>query len=138
MISETIIGIRFDECGAHGIVHHSHYNHWLETAQFDLLKKHGTDYVSLLNEGYYFPMIRLGVEFVTPARLGDEVCVRLSIKELGRVKIVFAYEIVRTSDQRLIARATSEHVFLNREFKPADIKRAFPGLYEAFLAYVKD
>jgi len=137
MIHETTIGVRLDECGAHGIVHHSHYNHWLETAQFDLLKKHGTDYVSLLKEGYYFPMIRLSVDFLTPARLGDEVCVRLSIRELGRVKIVFSYEIVRASDYHLIARATSEHVFLNKEFKPADIKRAFPELYEAFRAYVQ-
>ncbi|MFZ5973980.1 MAG: acyl-CoA thioesterase [Bacillota bacterium] len=137
MINETIISVRFNECGAHGIVHHSNYNCWLEAAQFDLFKKHDTDYVSLLEEGYYFPMIRLNVDFASPARLGDEVCVRLWIKELGRVKIVFAYEIVRTADQRLIARATSEHVFLTKDFKPADIKRAFPELYESFRAYLK-
>lgn len=137
MINETIINVRFNECGAHGIVHHSNYNCWLETAQFDLFKKHDTDYVTLLEKGYYFPIIKLSMDFVSPARLGDEICVRLWLKDLGRVKMVFGYELVQTAQNRVIARATSEHVFLTREFKPADIKRAFPELYESLRAYLQ-
>ena len=137
MINETVISVRFNECGAHGIVHHSNYNCWLETAQFDLFHKHNMDYVTLLHEGYFFPIIKLSIDFLSPARLGDEICIRLWLKELGRVKMGFGYELVRLPERQLIARAASEHAFLTQDSKPADIKRAFPELYESLRAYLQ-
>lgn len=136
MYNETKINVRFNECGINGYAHHSSYNCWLEMAQLDLFKKHDTDFVQILDKGYYFPIIKLAIDFISPIRLGDDVLVRLRIKDLGRIKIVFDYEILNEKDNTLIAKASSEHVFLSKGSKPADIKRGFPDLYKALGQYV--
>jgi acyl-CoA thioester hydrolase len=48
------------------------------------------------------------------------------------LKFKIAYEIYDQEGKTLHARGTTEHCFLNNDFKPVSIKREAPDLFEFF------
>ena len=106
------VRVRYAECDAQNVVHHSVYPVWMEIARTELLRAQGAAYRDLEAMGIFFVVARLSVRYRQPARYDDLLRVHVTLTEGGRAKIVHAYEIYR--DAELLATAETTLVCVGR------------------------
>jgi acyl-CoA thioester hydrolase len=108
MESITPIRVRYAETDAMGIVHHAVYPVWMELGRSDLLRALGQSYAEWEQRGVMMSVAELRVRYRAPARYDEMVEVRTRLKEAGRRKVVFAYEVLRGETR--LAEGESAHV----------------------------
>jgi len=127
MTSCTPIRVRYAETDAMGIVHHAVYPVWMELGRSDLLRKMGQGYSEWEAQGVFITVAELRVKYRAPARYDQQVSIRTWVKEAGRRKIVFGYEVTR--DATRLAEGETVHLVMG----PDGRNRTLP---DAMLALV--
>jgi len=95
LTSTTDIRVRYAETDAMGIVHHAVYPVWMELGRSDLLRALGQSYTEWEAQGVSLGVGELRVKYRQPARYDELVRVRTWVKEAGRRKVTFGYEVTR-------------------------------------------
>jgi acyl-CoA thioester hydrolase len=93
--STTEIRVRYAETDAMGIVHHAVYPVWMELGRSDLLRQMGQGYSDWEAQGVFMAVGELRVKYRAPAKYDQVVQVRTWVREAGRRKVVFGYEVSR-------------------------------------------
>ena len=125
--SSTTIRVRYAETDAMGIVHHAVYPVWMELGRSDLLRKMGQGYSEWEAQGVFITVAELRVKYRAPARYDQQVSIRTWVKEAGRRKVVFGYEVTR--DGTRLAEGETVHLVMG----PDGRNRTLP---DAMLALV--
>ena len=68
---ETKIRVQYYETDKMGIVHHSNYVRYLETARTELFRDKGYAYDDMEKSGIWMPVLSVSVDFKTPAATPD-------------------------------------------------------------------
>ncbi len=108
MESVTPIRVRYAETDAMGIVHHAVYPVWMELGRSDLLRRLGQSYAEWEQRGVMMSVAELRVTYRAPAHYDELVEVRTQLKQAGRRKVVFGYEVRREGTR--LAEGESVHV----------------------------
>ncbi len=124
---DTLIRVRYAETDAMGIVHHAVYPVWMELGRSDLLRQMGQGYAEWEAQGVMMAVSQIQLTYRAPARYDELVSVRSWVKEAGRRKVVFGYEISR--DGVRLVEAESVHLVMG----PDGRNRTLP---DAMLALV--
>lgn len=127
---ECKIRVRYSEVGRQGLAHHAHYLDWFDIGLEEIIKQCGLSYKEVEDLGYFLAPISDMCRYFHPAYYNDTLTVRVSVADMSSVKIKFSYEILREKDTRLIATGQTDHVFVDKNFKPHSIKRIVPRLYQ--------
>ena len=90
---EIQIRVRYKETDAMGVVHHSNYVNYYEVARTEMLRENGTTYKKLEETGVMLPVHEVKMNYFAPAHYDDLLTVRLTMKELPGVRMVFDHEI---------------------------------------------
>ena len=93
--STTTLRVRYAETDAMGIVHHAVYPVWMELGRSDLLRQLGQSYAQWEAQGVFMAVGELKVRSRAPARYDELVNIRTWVREAGRRKVVFGYEVSR-------------------------------------------
>jgi acyl-CoA thioester hydrolase len=104
--------VRFNEVDEWGMAWHGHYIAWFEAGRMALLRRFDLLPKQLVALGYIAPIIRIQCEFKHPAECGDEIIIRTSAIKPEIAALTFQFEIVRKSDQVLLARGESTQVLM--------------------------
>lgn len=107
-----LVEIRFADVDAARVLYFPRELHILHTVMEDFFREAvGIPYADLLSrERIGFPTVRLEADFSTPLRHGDSAEVRLRVRDVGRSRLVFEYEVARGSDGVLAARVVATTV----------------------------
>ena len=111
-----------------GVTHHSNYIRWMEEARIDFLDQIGYGYAKLESEGIVSPVIGVQCNYKTPTTFDDEVEIKARIKEFKGVRLIIEYTMINAKTGDLVATGETRHCFLNKENKPAVLKKDFPEL----------
>lgn len=84
-----------------GIVHHSNYVRYYETARTEILREFGTTYQQMERDGVMLPVLEVQSHYLMPAYDDDLLTVRVTLAEMPRVKMTFTYEIFRENGDRI-------------------------------------
>jgi len=87
------IRVRYKETDAMGVVHHSNYVTYYESARTEMLRAHGTTYRELESSGVMMPVREVKMNFFAPAFYDDLLTVRLIMKQLPGVRMIFEHEV---------------------------------------------
>lgn len=128
--------VQYYETDKMGITHHSNYVRWMEEARVDYLSQIGCGYDEMENKGIISPVLSVNCKYKKTTTFADEVAIRVKIKEFKGVRFVIEYEMTKTSDNSIVCTATSEHCFLDKDFKPVHLKRYSPEYYQKFMENV--
>ncbi len=120
--------VRFSEVDAFDVVWHGHYIKYFEIGRLDLSGKYSLTPEYMKQQGYFAPVVDLGCTYKEPARLGDEMIIRTTVEPSEKAALTFRYEIVRASDEIILAKGYTAHVLLTLEGKmiysvPDEIKK---------------
>jgi acyl-CoA thioester hydrolase len=121
-----------------GIVYHSNYFPWFEEARTGFFEAIGLSYAELEAQGLYFPLIECGCRFKTPAKYADWVTVRATLREMKGARVTLGYEVTRKSDGRLLVEGFTCHTFVDKDFRPVNMLRTRPDVYNAMLACLSE
>jgi len=122
-INETKIKVRYVETDQMGIVHHSNYYPWFEIGRTEFIKEIGMTYSDMEAQNVMLPLVESSCKYIIGAKYEDELTIQTWIEELTGAKIVFKYQVVRDLDNKVIAKGSTTHAFVNKEFRVMNLKK---------------
>lgn len=118
-----------------GVVHHSNYIRWFESARIDFMEQMGIPYGKMEEQGIISPVLTVACDYRSMTHFGDIVLVSPSIKAYNSVRLVISYEIRNKDTNALHASGETSHCFLNKEGKILSLKKAAPETDAVFRKY---
>ncbi|MDR3189137.1 MAG: acyl-CoA thioesterase [Prevotellaceae bacterium] len=106
------IRVRYGETDKMGVVYHGCYPLYYEEARTEMLRSAGVSYVELEAQGVIMPVTEMHVKYLASAYYDDLLTVRVTVKQLPAVRIVFHYQIFNQHN-KLINEAELTLVFVN-------------------------
>lgn len=76
-----------------GVVWHGTYLSWMESARVEYLRSRGLAYEQLVEMGCELPVVDLGIQYHRPARMGEEVVVKVALEPIEGVRLMFDYQV---------------------------------------------
>lgn len=82
-----------------GIVHHSNYIRYYEAARCDMMKQTGISYAEVEKQGIMMPILDVTSKYISPLYYGEDITIRVSIREIPTVRVTFYYEVFNSADK---------------------------------------
>jgi acyl-CoA thioester hydrolase len=126
--------VRNYEIDWQGIVHNAVYLHYFETGRVDYLEKLGLQLsVTSIRHESHVVVARNEIDYVTPARFGEELNIFTRIASIGNTSFTFEGFLEEATTQRFVGRNISVHVWLEAEgVKPVRVPEEFRSLVAGF------
>ena len=105
--------VRDYELDTQGVVNNSIYQNYLEHARHQFLKKIGSNFNKLHNNGTDAVVHKIELEYKRPLMGDDSFEVRSRIHQKGNVRFVFEQDIYRQPDEELMLKGVVTTVFMN-------------------------
>ena len=128
--------VNYYELDGMQIVHHSNYIRFLEEARIFYLEKIGLPYSYIEQQGVMIPVLGVNVQYKSPAKFGEIICVEVSIVECNGVRMKIAYRITKKDTGELVLTGETTHCFTDTTMRPVSLKKYRPEMYETFEKYV--
>lgn len=117
VISEARLRVRYAETDQMKVVYHSNYIIWFEVGRVEFLRQLGFAYRDMEREGFHLPVVEVKCRYKQPALYDDEIIVRTHIANLRGPMIRFGYEIVRATDDTILAEGESTHFVVGNDMQ---------------------
>jgi acyl-CoA thioester hydrolase len=95
------IRVRYNETDQMGIVHHSNYIFYYEVARTELMRSLGTSYREMEERGALLVIRDVRSHFVAPAYYDEILTVRVSVREMPTVRIIFDFDIFNEKEESI-------------------------------------
>jgi acyl-CoA thioester hydrolase len=115
-----------------GIIHHSNYIRWFESARIWYMSQIGVDYRDMEAQGVVSPVLEVSCTYKSMVHFGDTVEVIPSIQKYNGVRLELSYEVLDAETGELRSTGRSSHCFLDRGGKPVSLKKICPVFDKAF------
>lgn len=115
-----------------GIIHHSNYIRWFESARIRYMNRIGVDYAEVEKAGIISPVLDVHCVYKSMVHFGDVVEIITKIKNYNGVKLEFSYIIRDKETKEIRTYGDSMHCFLDREGRPLILKKSAPVYDAAF------
>jgi acyl-CoA thioester hydrolase len=116
--STSLVRVRYADTDKMGVAYHANYFVWFEVGRTDLLRTLGWSYREMEESGLILPVITAECQYKQSSRYDDELEVRTEGRLVGRVRIEFAYQVVRVSDAVMTAVGRTVHAALGEGGRP--------------------
>ena len=110
----TEIEVPFFDVDVMQIVWHGHYVKYLEIARCAFLDEVGYNYTVMLQHGHAWPVVKLDLKYIRPARFGQKIRVDMDIVEIEScLRIDYTIYDVETNEKLTRASTTQAAVSLS-------------------------
>ena len=101
-ISETQLRVRYAETDQMGVVYHSNYFPYFESARAESIRQLGFSYADMEKMGVIMPIIEVQCRYIRPARYDELLTIKVILKELPvHHKIEFHHEVFNEKKELL-------------------------------------
>ena len=128
-MTTSTVRARYAETDKMGIVYYANYLVWFEVGRTDWLRGTGWTYRSMEEDGIQLPVIEAHCEYRQGARYDDEVQIRTTGRKLSPVRVQFDYEVVRASDDAVLATGHTVHATIDRNGRPVRMPERVKDLF---------
>ncbi len=111
--------IYYHDTDAGGVVYYANYLKHLEEGRTEFCAERGIDTRKLAEDGIYFVVARIEVDYKASARYGQTIKVNTQIEKIGRSSVVYLQTITKEDKLLIISRVT--WVCVSSKFKPISI-----------------
>ncbi len=115
-----------------GIIHHSNYIRWFESARIWYMNEIGVDYAEMERQGIVSPVLEVHCAYRSMVHFGDVVEIIPRIEKYNGVTLELSYEILDKKTGEIRTTGSSKHCFLNREGRLLSLKKEKPVFNQAF------
>lgn len=127
---QTRVRVRYAETDQMGVAYYANYFVWMEIGRVELVRSRGCNYKDLeQNEGLFLSVVGANCRYLYPATFDQELIVQTEIVSSNPRMVEFGYEIRSRDPDKLLAQASTRHLWLNRDWRPTRL----PEKYERLL-----
>ena len=130
--------VQYYETDRMGIVHHSNYVRYFETARTEFIRDAGMPYDRIEELGIYIPVIGVKVDYKTGAVYDEVISLICRPTVLSHASFELEYEVRNAETGQLHAKGWSRQAFTDKTFRPVVVKKAAPEVYEVFRRIYED
>lgn len=112
--AETQVRVRYGETDQMGIVYYGNYASYYEVARVECMRTLGLSYSELEAKGFMLPVLENHSKYLGPAKYDDLLTIKVSIRELPKVRIAFYCDIYNEKNE-LINEGKTILVFVDKE-----------------------
>lgn len=124
---ETKIRVRYAETDKMGIVHHSNYYIWFELGRSEYCRSRGFSYLDMEEkDGAFMIVAESYCRYKSPAFYEDILVIRSKVAAIRSRSIQFIYEVIRPSDNKVIAEGETLHLVTDNKQNI----RSIPSIYK--------
>ena len=122
------VKVYLEDTDAGGIVYHVNYLKYMERARTEFLTQMGYDKPAIIASGLLLVVHSMNINFVVPAKLGEQLQATAAVKQLGRSYVVFEQSVQR--DGKLVCKAEVKVACISQaQHKP----KAMPSVMHEYL-----
>ena len=111
LVNRTEIRVRFNEVDSLRYVWHGHYVKYFEDGREAFGREFGLGYMTMYDQGFATPLIRVELDYKQPLFYGDEAIVETQYVDSAAAKIIFQFQIFKKSTMELVAEGQTVQVF---------------------------
>jgi len=119
--SKTRLRVRYSETDQMGIVYHANYLVWFEVGRSELFRELNLPYTQFEEQGLGLAVVEVSCRYRKPSRYDDELVIVTELDHMSSRAASFSYHVYRA--ESLLAEGKTVHVFINKEGRPADVRR---------------
>jgi acyl-CoA thioester hydrolase len=127
--------VRFQDVDSIHVVWHGHYLSYFEHGRESFGEEFGLGYQDVKAAGVVAPVVHVSIDYLQPARFGDELTIVTRLYPSARAEIALSYEVRRASDEALLAKGRTRQVFTDLE---GNLLLNQPPIMRRFLAQWQD
>ncbi len=95
--------VYYEDTDAGGVVYYANYLRYLERGRTEFLRARGVSLRELQERGYIFPVVRVEIDYRSPALYDDLIRIETTVLELGNASFTLGHQVVRASDEVLLS-----------------------------------
>jgi len=100
--TETQVRVRYAETDQMGVVYHSNYFPYFESARAESIRQLGYTYADMEKMGVIMPVVDVHCRYLRPAKYDDLLTIKTILKELpAHHKVEFHHEVFNEKDELL-------------------------------------
>jgi acyl-CoA thioester hydrolase len=115
---EIEVRVRYSETDQMGVVYHSNYLNYLELSRVEWLRELGFSYAELEKKDVLLPVVRVALDYRSPARYDDLLRIETRVSEMGGSSIEFQSEIYNQKGTLLVEALVKLVCIQSVTFKP--------------------
>ena len=119
-----------------GIINHSNYIRWYESARIYFMDKLGISYKKMEEKGIISPVLSVSSEYKNMVYFDDVVLVNVKIKKYNGIRLELEYTLTNKETGEVVNTGSSKHCFLMNN-KIINLKKVSEEFHEMFLNAVE-
>jgi acyl-CoA thioester hydrolase len=129
---DATVRVRYAETDQMGVVYHSNYLIWFEIGRVELMRALGFEYKKMETEDdCYIVVAEASCRYLLPARYDELLRIRTRISQAGNRIVKYSYELLRDSDNHLLATGATTHVICGRDGKAKQLPEKYRTKFRA-------
>lgn len=120
-----------------GIIHHSNYVRWMESARIWWMGQIGVDYKVMEEKGIISPVLEISCQYKSMVHFGDTVLIEPVIEKYNGITLELSYRITDKDSGQERMFGSSKHCFLDSNGKIVSLKKSYPEYDRVFAENMK-
>jgi len=134
---DAMVRVRYAETDQMGVVYHANYLVWFEIGRVELMRAFGFDYKRMeAEEDCYIVVAEVSCRYHHSARFDELLRVRTRFSVAGNRIVKYSYELLRDSDERLLATGETTHVVCGKNGKPKQLPEKYRAKFRELAGMV--
>ena len=119
------VKIYYEDTDCGGVVYYANYLRYMERARTEYLASRGYAVKKLMDEGTIFMVLRVEIDYRSPARYGDTTEIETWARDMTRATMVFEHIMRDAASGRVFVECRAKVVFVDVNAKPKRIPAEF-------------
>jgi len=112
------VNIYYEDTDCGGVVYYANYLRYMERARTEYLMSRGFAVKKLMDEGTIFMVLRVEIDYKSPARYGDTIEIETWVKDVTRATMVFEHVMRDKASRRVFVECKAKVVYVDASGKP--------------------
>jgi acyl-CoA thioester hydrolase len=112
------VKIYYEDTDCGGVVYYANYLRYMERARTEYLASRGYSVKELADEGTVFMVLRVEIDYKSPARYGDTIEIESWVRDVTRITMVFEHVMREKTTRRVLTECRAKAIFVNPAGKP--------------------
>jgi acyl-CoA thioester hydrolase len=109
----VLLRVRYGECDAQQVVFNARYADYVDVAATEYVRALFGSYQALLEQGYDNQVVKLLIEWRSPARFDEVLAVTVQTEKLGNTSYTLLIELAEYHSGRPVARCEAVYVLID-------------------------
>ncbi len=112
------VHIYYEDTDCGGVVYYANYLRYMERARTEYLASKGLSVKKLMDEGTIFMVLRVEIDYKSPAHYGDTIEIETWVRDETRATMVFEHVMREKESKRVFVECRAKTVYVDPKGKP--------------------